>query len=160
VSPSPLTPIPRMFLLAKNCPGRDRRHTTVNGVKPVRRVQEVGGRLRGAADSGKLSNGPRFDSSSKSPAYFLNSSHGFNAVHGRMPAIATGAISPIGTFSESGSAVDGDTASIGLGEFMHLMRRNLPLIYIIENNGVYGLTERAVFRDCGPRFKTEDGRRE
>src|SRR5213075_1397777 len=73
--------------------------------------------------------------SSKSPAYFLGLSHGFNAVHGRMPAIATGAILANRTMMGIGVTGDGDTASIGIGQFMHLLRRNLPLIYVIENNG-------------------------
>jgi 2-oxoglutarate/2-oxoacid ferredoxin oxidoreductase subunit beta len=79
--------------------------------------------------------------SSKSPAYFLGMSHGFNGVHGRMPAIATGAILANRNLMGIGVSGDGDTASIGLGQFMHLVRRNIPLIYIIEDNGVYGLTK-------------------
>src|SRR5580700_10885302 len=79
--------------------------------------------------------------SSKSPAYFLNMSHGFNAVHGRMPSVATGAIMANRTMLGLGVTGDGDTASIGIGQFMHLVRRNLPMIYIIEDNGVYGLTK-------------------
>jgi 2-oxoglutarate ferredoxin oxidoreductase subunit beta len=79
--------------------------------------------------------------SSKSPAYFLGLSHGFNGVHGRMPAIATGALLGNHTVMGIGVTGDGDTASIGIGQFMHLVRRNLPMIYIIENNGVYGLTK-------------------
>jgi 2-oxoglutarate/2-oxoacid ferredoxin oxidoreductase subunit beta len=79
--------------------------------------------------------------SSKSPAYFLGMSHGFNGVHGRMPAIATGALLANRTMMGLGVTGDGDTASIGIGQFMHLVRRNMPLIYVIENNGVYGLTK-------------------
>jgi len=79
--------------------------------------------------------------SSKSPAYFLGLSHGFNAVHGRMPAIATGALLANHTLMGIGLSGDGDTASIGLGQFMHLIRRNMPMIYVIEDNGVYGLTK-------------------
>lgn len=79
--------------------------------------------------------------SSKTPAYFLGRSHGFNAVHGRMPAIATGALLANKELVGIGVSGDGDTASIGLGQFMHMVRRNLPLVYIIENNGVYGLTK-------------------
>lgn len=79
--------------------------------------------------------------SSKSPAYFLGLSHGFNGVHGRMPAIATGALLANRTLLGIGVTGDGDTASIGLGQFMHLVRRNIPLIYVIEDNGVYGLTK-------------------
>jgi 2-oxoglutarate ferredoxin oxidoreductase subunit beta len=79
--------------------------------------------------------------SSKSPAYFLNASHGFNSVHGRAATVATGAL--LANKNLIGLLVtgDGDTASIGLGHFMHLLRRNLPLIYVIEDNGVYGLTK-------------------
>jgi 2-oxoglutarate ferredoxin oxidoreductase subunit beta len=79
--------------------------------------------------------------SSKSPAYFLGLSHGFNGVHGRMPAIATGALLANRTLMGIGVSGDGDTASIGIGQFLHLVRRNMPLIYIIEDNGVYGLTK-------------------
>lgn len=79
--------------------------------------------------------------SSKSPAYFLGLAHGFNGVHGRMPAIATGALLANRTLLGLGVTGDGDTASIGLGQFMHMVRRNVPLIYIIENNGVYALTK-------------------
>src|ERR1051326_601455 len=79
--------------------------------------------------------------SSKSPAYFLSRSHSFNAVHGRMPAVATGAALANGKLMSIGVSGDGDTASIGIGQFMPLMRRNLPIIYIIEDNGVYGLTQ-------------------
>jgi 2-oxoglutarate ferredoxin oxidoreductase subunit beta len=79
--------------------------------------------------------------SSKSPAYFLSLAHGFNAVHGRAPAVATGAM--LANRHLIGMIVtgDGDTASIGIGQYVHLLRRNLPLIYIIEDNGVYGLTK-------------------
>jgi 2-oxoglutarate/2-oxoacid ferredoxin oxidoreductase subunit beta len=79
--------------------------------------------------------------SSKSPAYFLRSAHGFNAVHGRMPSVATGTLLANRTLIAIGVSGDGDTASIGIGQFVHLMRRNLPLIYIIEDNGCYGLTK-------------------
>ena len=79
--------------------------------------------------------------SSKSPAYFLGNSHGFNAVHGRMPSVATGAMLANRHLVCVGVSGDGDTASIGIGQFVHLMRRNLPVIYIIEDNGVYGLTK-------------------
>ena len=94
--------------------------------------------------------------SSKSPAYFLGLSHGFNAVHGRMPAIATGAILANRTMLGLGVTGDGDTASIGLGQFMHLVRRNLPMIYVIENNGVYGLTKGqfSATADLGSTLKT------
>jgi 2-oxoglutarate/2-oxoacid ferredoxin oxidoreductase subunit beta len=79
--------------------------------------------------------------SSKSPTYFMNRSFGFNSLHGRMPSIATGAL--FGDHTLKGIAVsgDGDTASIGMGQFKHVMRRNVNMVYIIENNGVYGLTK-------------------
>ena len=94
--------------------------------------------------------------SSKTPAYFLSRSHGFNAVHGRMPAVATGAILANHRLMGIGVSGDGDTASIGLGQFMHMVRRNIPMIYIIENNGVYGLTKGqfSATADEGSRLKT------
>jgi 2-oxoglutarate/2-oxoacid ferredoxin oxidoreductase subunit beta len=94
--------------------------------------------------------------SSKSPAYFLNLAHGFNGVHGRMPSIATGAMLANHTVLGIGVTGDGDTASIGIGQFMHLVRRNLPFIYIIENNGVYGLTKGqfSATADLGSKLKT------
>src|SRR6202165_1278580 len=79
--------------------------------------------------------------SSKSPAYFLGTSHGFNAVHGRMPSVGTGAMLANGKLIAIGISGDGDTGAIGIGQFVHLMRRNLPIIYIIEDNGCYGLTK-------------------
>jgi 2-oxoglutarate ferredoxin oxidoreductase subunit beta len=79
--------------------------------------------------------------SSKTPAYFLSQSHGFNAVHGRAPTVATGAVLGNHTLRCIVATGDGDTASIGIGHFIHMLRRNVPLTYIIENNGVYGLTK-------------------
>jgi len=79
--------------------------------------------------------------SSKTPAYFLSTSHGFNAVHGRMPSVATGALLANKSLQGIGVSGDGDTGAIGIGQFVHLMRRNLPLVYIIEDNGCYGLTK-------------------
>src|SRR5256712_892750 len=79
--------------------------------------------------------------SSKTPAYFLSKSHGFNSVHGRMPSVATGVMLANKSLISIGVSGDGDTASIGMGQFVHLLRRNVPMIYIIENNGVYGLTK-------------------
>jgi 2-oxoglutarate ferredoxin oxidoreductase subunit beta len=79
--------------------------------------------------------------SSKSPTYFLNRSFGFNGLHGRMPSLATGALFADYTLKGLGVSGDGDTASIGMGQFKHLVRRNLPMVYIVENNGVYGLTK-------------------
>lgn len=79
--------------------------------------------------------------SSKTPAYFLGGSHGFNTVHGRMPSVATGAVTANRRLIAIGVSGDGDTGSIGMGQYKHLMRRNIPMVYIIENNGVYGLTK-------------------
>jgi len=94
--------------------------------------------------------------SSKSPAYFLNHAHGFNAVHGRMPSVASGVALANHKLMALGVSGDGDTASIGIGQFVHLMRRNLPLIYIIEDNGVYGLTKGqfSATADLGAKLKT------
>jgi 2-oxoglutarate ferredoxin oxidoreductase subunit beta len=93
--------------------------------------------------------------SSKSPAYFLNMAHGFNGVHGRAPALASGAM--LANQQLTGIVVtgDGDTASIGIGQFIHMLRRNMPLIYIIENNGVYGLTKGqfSATADLGAKLK-------
>jgi len=79
--------------------------------------------------------------SSKTPAYFLNQSHGFNGLHGRMPSMATGATLANRSLTAIGVSGDGDTGSIGLGQFKHMVRRNVPVVYIVENNGVYGLTK-------------------
>jgi 2-oxoglutarate/2-oxoacid ferredoxin oxidoreductase subunit beta len=79
--------------------------------------------------------------SSKSPAYFLGASHGFNSVHGRMPSVGTGATLANRTLMAIGISGDGDTGAIGIGQFVHLMRRNVPIVYIIEDNGCYGLTK-------------------
>jgi 2-oxoglutarate/2-oxoacid ferredoxin oxidoreductase subunit beta len=79
--------------------------------------------------------------SSKSPTYFLNRSFGFNGLHGRMPSLATGALFGDHTLKGIGVSGDGDSVSIGMGQFKHVLRRNLRLVYIIENNGVYGLTK-------------------
>jgi len=94
--------------------------------------------------------------SSKSPAYFMGRAHSFNAVHGRMPSVATGAVLANRSLMALGVSGDGDTASIGMGQFVHLMRRNLPLIYIIEDNGVYGLTKGqfSATADLGSKLKT------
>ncbi len=94
--------------------------------------------------------------SSKAPAYFMSRSHSFNSVHGRMPSVATGALLANRSLIGLGVSGDGDTASIGMGQFVHLMRRNLPLIYIIEDNGVYGLTKGqfSATADIGSKLKT------
>jgi 2-oxoglutarate ferredoxin oxidoreductase subunit beta len=94
--------------------------------------------------------------SSKSPAYFMSRSHSFNSVHGRMPSVTTGAVLANRNLMALGVSGDGDTASIGIGQFVHLMRRNLPVIYIIEDNGVYGLTKGqfSATADVGSKLKT------
>lgn len=79
--------------------------------------------------------------SSKTPTYFLGNSHGFNSVHGRMPSIATGANLANREMLYIGVSGDGDTASIGMGQFAHVVRRNLNMLYVVENNGCYGLTK-------------------
>ncbi len=94
--------------------------------------------------------------SSKTPAYFMSRSHGLNSVHGRMPAVATGAMLANHKLIGIGVSGDGDTASIGLGQFMHMVRRNIPMVYVIENNGVYGLTKGqfSATADEGSKLKT------
>src|SRR5947199_2242376 len=94
--------------------------------------------------------------SSKSPAYFLSRAHSFNSVHGRMPSVATGAVLANRGLMALGVSGDGDTASIGIGQFVHLMRRNLPIIYVIEDNGVSGLTKAqfSATADLGAKLKT------
>jgi 2-oxoglutarate ferredoxin oxidoreductase subunit beta len=79
--------------------------------------------------------------SSKTPAYFLGRSHGFNSVHGRMPSVVTGATTANNDLIAIAVSGDGDTGSIGFGQYKHVIRRNVPMVYIIENNGVYGLTK-------------------
>jgi 2-oxoglutarate ferredoxin oxidoreductase subunit beta len=99
--------------------------------------------------------------SSKSPAYFMSRSHAFNSVHGRMPSIATGAVLANRTLRALGVSGDGDTGSIGIGQFVHLVRRNVPMIYVVENNGVYGLTKGqfSATADVGSTLKTGEANR-
>src|SRR5207302_6446987 len=94
--------------------------------------------------------------SSKTPAYFISRAHSFNSLHGRMPSVATGAVLANRNLIALGVSGDGDTASIGVGQFVHLMRRNLPIIYLIEDNGVYGLTKGqfSATADLGSKLKT------
>jgi 2-oxoglutarate ferredoxin oxidoreductase subunit beta len=94
--------------------------------------------------------------SSKSPAYFMSRAHAFNGAHGRMPSLATGAALANRGLLPLGVSGDGDTASIGVGQFVHLMRRNLRMVYVIEDNGVYGLTKGqfSATADVGARLKT------
>jgi 2-oxoglutarate ferredoxin oxidoreductase subunit beta len=94
--------------------------------------------------------------SSKTPGYFSSGSWAFNACHGRMPPVATGALAANRTLLPFGVSGDGDTASIGLGHFVHAIRRNVPLCYVIENNGVYGLTKGqfSATADRGSKLRT------
>jgi len=96
--------------------------------------------------------------SSKTPAYFASTSHGFNSVHGRMPSVATGANAANGGLTFIGVSGDGDSLSIGLGQFSHAIRRNLNMLYVIENNGVYGLTKGqfSASADIGSKAKKGD----
>lgn len=93
--------------------------------------------------------------SSKTPTYFLGQSHGFNAVHGRMPAIASGAAAANRALTYLGVSGDGDSLSIGLGQLAHAIRRNVDMLYVLENNGVYGLTKGqfSASADVGTRAK-------
>lgn len=94
--------------------------------------------------------------SSKTPNYFLSNSHGFNSVHGRMPSVATGANLANRDLIYFGVSGDGDTASIGMGQFVHVIRRNINMIYIVMNNGCYGLTkgQDSATSDNGSKNKT------
>lgn len=96
--------------------------------------------------------------SSKTTAYFLGQSHGVNAVHGRMPSIATGAAAANGNLHYIGVSGDGDSLSIGLGQFCHAIRRNVNMLYVVENNGVYGLTKGqfSAAADLGSKSKRGD----
>jgi 2-oxoglutarate ferredoxin oxidoreductase subunit beta len=99
--------------------------------------------------------------SSKTPAYFLDGAHGLNSVHGRMPAIATGANAVNRDLYCVGVSGDGDSLSIGLGQFAHAIRRNVNMLYIIENNGVYGLTKGqfSASADLGSKAKKGEANR-
>ncbi len=93
--------------------------------------------------------------SAKTPAYFVSQAHGFNGVHGRMPALATGANAANRDLHYIGISGDGDSLSIGLGQFCHAIRRNVNMLYVMENNGVYGLTKGqfSASADVGSRSK-------
>ena len=95
--------------------------------------------------------------SSKSPAYFLANSHGFNSVHGRMPSVATGANLANRDLIYFGVSGDGDTASIGMGQFVHVVRRNLKMVYLVMNNGCYGLTKGQDSATADPGSKSKAG---
>jgi 2-oxoglutarate ferredoxin oxidoreductase subunit beta len=95
--------------------------------------------------------------SSKTPTYFLSNSHGFNSVHGRMPSVATGANLANRDLIYFGVSGDGDTASIGMGQFVHVIRRNLNMVYIVMNNGCYGLTKGQDSATADPGSKNKSG---
>lgn len=95
--------------------------------------------------------------SSKTPAYFLREAHGFNSVHGRMPAVATGANAANGDLIYIGVSGDGDSLSIGLGQLCHAIRRNVNMLYILENNGVYGLTKGQFSASADPGSTSKKG---
>jgi 2-oxoglutarate ferredoxin oxidoreductase subunit beta len=96
--------------------------------------------------------------SSKTPAYFLGKSHGFNSVHGRMPSVATGANMANRDLVYIGVSGDGDTASIGMGQFAHIVRRNLNMVYVVMNNGCYGLTKGQDSATADKGSKTKKGK--
>lgn len=95
--------------------------------------------------------------SSKTPAYFISGAHGFNSVHGRMPSVATGAMAANRDLVCVAVSGDGDSLSIGFGQFGHAVRRNLNMLYIIENNGVYGLTKGQFSASADPGSKAKKG---
>ena len=95
--------------------------------------------------------------SSKTPAYFLREAHGFNSVHGRMPSVATGASAANSEMMMIGISGDGDSLSIGLGQLCHAMRRNINLLYVLENNGVYGLTKGQFSASADPGSTSKRG---
>ncbi len=95
--------------------------------------------------------------SSKTPAYFLREAHGFNSVHGRMPSISTGAGAANGDLIMIGVSGDGDSLSIGLGQLSHAIRRNVNLLYVLENNGVYGLTKGQFSASADPGSTSKKG---
>src|SRR5437870_6029667 len=100
--------------------------------------------------------------SSKTPTYFVSGAHGFNSAHGRMPAIATGANAANKDLTYIGISGDGDSLSIGLGQMCHAIRRNLNMLYVIENNGVYGLTKGqfSASADVGSKSKKGEANRQ
>jgi 2-oxoglutarate/2-oxoacid ferredoxin oxidoreductase subunit beta len=100
--------------------------------------------------------------SSKTPAYFLKEAHGFNSVHGRMPAVATGVSAANQELTVIGVSGDGDSLSIGLGQLSHAVRRNVNMLYVLENNGVYGLTKGqfSASADVGSRAKRGESNRQ
>jgi len=95
--------------------------------------------------------------SSKTPAYFISGAHGFNSVHGRMPSVATGALAGNRDLTCIAVSGDGDSLSIGFGQFGHVVRRNLNMLYLIENNGVYGLTKGQFSASADPGSRAKKG---
>src|ERR1017187_1186523 len=95
--------------------------------------------------------------SSKTTAYFVSGAHGFNSVHGRMPSIASGANAANRELTYIGISGDGDSLSIGLGQLAHAIRRNVNMLYLIENNGVYGLTKGQVSASAGIGNQAKEG---
>ena len=95
--------------------------------------------------------------SSKTPAYFLKEAHGFNSVHGRMPSLVTGANAANGDITYIGVSGDGDSLSIGLGQLCHAIRRNVNVLYVLENNGVYGLTKGQISASADPGSLSKKG---
>ncbi|MGE3957131.1 MAG: 2-oxoacid:ferredoxin oxidoreductase subunit beta [Vicinamibacterales bacterium] len=95
--------------------------------------------------------------SSKTPAYFLKEAHGFNSVHGRMPSLVTGANAANGDITYIGVSGDGDSLSIGLGQLCHAIRRNVNVLYVLENNGVYGLTKGQFSASADPGSLSKKG---
>jgi 2-oxoglutarate ferredoxin oxidoreductase subunit beta len=95
--------------------------------------------------------------SSKTPTYFLREAHGFNSVHGRMPALVTGANAANGDIIYIGISGDGDSLSIGLGQLCHAIRRNVNVLYVLENNGVYGLTKGQFSASADPGSLSKKG---
>jgi len=95
--------------------------------------------------------------SSKTPTYFLSGAHGFNSAHGRMPAIVTGAAAANRGITYIGVSGDGDSLSIGLGQMCHAIRRNVNMLYVVENNGVYGLTKGQFSASADPGSKSKKG---
>ena len=96
--------------------------------------------------------------SSKTPTYFVSGAHGFNSAHGRMPAIAAGAAAANRSLTYIGISGDGDSLSIGLGQLSHAIRRNLNMLYVIENNGVYGLTKGQFSASADVGLEEQEGR--
>ena len=139
------------------------RRRAVHAVRRLRPRLHHRGHRRGvlgldASSRRTWSSSPGIGCSSKTTAYFVSGGHGFNSVHGRMPSIAMGANAANRKLHYIGVSGDGDTLSIGLGQFCHAIRRNLNMLYIIENNGVYGLTKGQFSASADVGTQGEEGR--